>query len=165
MKLDPAILQRQILNLFEEYPELKEDDVMRVDMLEGSTDFKEMLTAILHGIDDAQILSDGTKIRIDQLAERKTRFDMRVEFLRKMMLKTMQWADLRKVELADATLSQRASQQKLIGDPDVALLPEELVKVTRAPDRTKIRDALLRGEVVPECALSNAEPVLAIHTK
>ena len=165
MKLDVRELQQQIANLFLEFPELKDDEVLRADMLEGQTEIKAMFTTILHGIDDAQAFSDGADLRISQLAERKARFDMRVAFLRALILKIMRWADLRKVELAEATLSQRASQPKLLGDPDVALLPEELVKITRAPDRTKIREALLRGDFVPECSLSNAEPTLAIHTK
>jgi hypothetical protein len=165
MKLDVRELQQQIANLFLEFPELKDDEVLRADMLEGQTEIKAMFTTILHSIDDAKAFSDGVDLRISQLAERKARFDMRVEFLRALILKVMRWADLRKVELAEATLSQRASQPKLIGDPDVALLPEELVKVTRAPDRTKIREALLRGDFVPECSLSNAEPTLAIHSK
>lgn len=165
MKRDARELQQQIANLYLEYPDLVDDDAMRADMIEGATNMHELLTAVLHGIDDAQILSTGTNARIIELEGRKARFDRKVEFLRAMILKIMRWADLRKVELPDATLSQRAGQQKLIGDPDVELLPEAFVKITRAPDRTKIREALLRGESVPECTLSNAEPSLAIHTK
>jgi hypothetical protein len=165
MRLDPRELQQQIANLYLEYPELKDDDAMRVDMLEGATSMNEMLTAILRGIDEAQFLSDGINSRVAELKKRKDRCDLKVEFLRAMILKVMRWADLRKVQLPDATLSQIAGRQKIIGDVDVALLPEELVKIERTPDRTKIREALERGDLVPGCSLSNAEPVLAVHVK
>jgi hypothetical protein len=165
MKLDVRELQQQIANLFLEFPELKDDEVLRADMLEGQTEIKAMFTTILHSIDDAQAFSDGVDLRISERKMRQERIERRIASRRAMMLKIMQWADIRKMELPEATLSQRAGQPKLIGEPDVSLLPEELVKVTRAPDRTKIREALLRGDIVPECSLSNAEPTLAIHTK
>jgi hypothetical protein len=84
-----------------------------------------------------------------------------------MMLKIMQWADLKRIELPEVTLSQHMGQRKVLGEPDVDLLPDDFVRITitRAPDKAKIKEALLRGEFVPEYSLSNAEPVLAVHPK
>lgn len=165
MKLDARELQQQIANLFLEYPELKDDEVMRIDMLEGATDIQELLTAVLGGIADAEAMSEKQTVLLENLKARKARYDRQVEFLRAMIGKIMAWADLQKVVLPEATLSMRLGQQKLIGDPDVALLPEDLIKVTRTPDRPKIREALRRGENVPECTLSNAEPALSIYPR
>jgi hypothetical protein len=163
MRFDARELQQQIVNLYLEYPELKEDDeVMRVDMLEGATNLKEFLSVILHAKNDAEDMLPGLDKRLNYLKARRERKELHIAFLRAMILKIMQAADLKKLELPDATLFQRVGQRKLIGEPDVALLPEELIKVARSPDKVKIREALLRGESVPECTLSNAEPILVI---
>jgi len=165
MKINPAFLRQQITNVLLDYPDLANDPELRADTLEGCTDLKEALMTLFHlnDLDDEHLL--GIMEKQAERKMRQERIERRIASRRAMMLKIMQWADIRKMELPEATLSQRAGQPKLIGEPDVSLLPEELVKVTRTPDRTKIREALLRGDFVPECTLSNSEPVLAIHTK
>jgi hypothetical protein len=165
MRFDPRELQQQIANLYLEYPELVGDEMLKVDMLEGATNIKELLTVILHGLDEAVFMRDGIANRLAELKARHDRKELHIRFLREMILKVMRAADLKKLELVEATLSQRAGQPKLIGEPDVALLPEEFIKVVKTADRTKIREALLRGDFVPECTLSNAEPSLAIYVK
>lgn len=165
MRINTQFLQMQISNLVLEYPELQADEVMRADTLEAETEIKEVLTAILHANDEDEFLLTGIEARQKELREREERLQRRYAGRRALILKIMQWADLKKMELPEATLSQRVGQRKVLGDPDVSLLPEELIKITRTPDRTKIKEALLRGEAVPECTLSNAEPSLAIHPK
>jgi hypothetical protein len=164
MKINPDFLRQQIRGVLIEH-DLADDDALREDMLEGLTDIKEVLAAILKANRDDSWLLTGADVALAEIKERKARLERRVASRRAMILKVMQWASLKRIELPEATLSQRAGQPKLIGEPDVSLLPEELVKVTRAPDRTKIREALLRGDFVPECSLSNAEPTLAILPK
>jgi hypothetical protein len=165
MKLDARELQLQINNLYLEYPELKDDDILRLNTLEGQTDIMEFFTAAIKAMDEEEFLLTGLDKRLEELTVRYQRTERRVEALRTLMLKIMRSADLKKLVLPVATLSQRSGQPKLIGEPDVALLPEELVRVTRSPDKVKIKEALLRGDFVPECTLSNAEPILAILTK
>ena len=165
MKINPQFLQQQISNTLLDYPVLKDDEQLRADTLEGQTDLKETLTAILHKIDEDEMMATGIEERMLALGARHERVRLRVSYWRAVILKIMQWTDLKRLELPEATLSQRAGAPKLIGNPDVSLLPEELVKVTRQPNRVAIKEALLRGDIVPECSLSNAEPTLAIHTK
>jgi hypothetical protein len=167
MKINPQFLQHQINSVLLEYPDLKDDPELRADTLEGCTDLKEALMTLfeLNDKDDEYLI--GIMAKQAERRMRQQRIERRIASRRAMMLKIMQWADLKRVELPEATLSQRAGQRKVLGDPDVDLLPDDFVKitVTREPDKAAIKEALLRGEFVPECSLSNAEPTLAIHPK
>jgi len=165
-KIDARELQQQIANLYLEYPELREDDEMlRLDMLEGSTDLHEMATVIVNSISDARALFEGTDARLDELKARKARFKARIEFLRTMLLRIMQFAEVKKIELPVATISQRSGQPQITGDVSIDNLPMDLCKVTVEPDRVKIREALLAYRDLPGISLSNAPPTLAIHVK
>ena len=156
-------LQQVIANLYLQFPELKDDEDLRLDTIEGATDLKELATAIIHALSDARALYDGTQLRMDNLEERQERFKRRGEFLRAMLLKILQQVDVRKLELAEATLSVKAGQQRLVGEVDPSELPDELCKIKREADRTKIRELLLSGGAVDGFALSNAEPSLAVY--
>jgi phosphosulfolactate phosphohydrolase-like enzyme len=77
----------------------------------------------------------------------------------------MQSAEIAKIEMPEATLSLRAGQQQLIGDADPASLPDELCKISRSLDRTKIKEALKTGQTIPGFELSNSPPSLTIRIK
>jgi hypothetical protein len=159
-------LQQDIANLYLQFPELKDDDEMlRVDTLEGATNLKELATVILRGIADARALLDGTKERADELKARQDRFKMRGEFLRAMLMKILQHADVRKLELPEATVSLRHGAPQIIGEPDPDKLPDEFVKVKREADRVKIRTALVNGFEIEGLSLSNGEPTLAVNVR
>lgn len=165
MPLNPMLVRQSIENLKIAYPELVHDDQSWQMSLESETDMHELLTSIVRQIDDAKALVIGTKDRFDELKARKDRFEHRIEALRELAFKLMQSAELAKVELPEATLSLRAGQQQLVGDADPANLPDELCKISRDLDRTKIKDALKTGLTVPGFALSNSTPSLSIRIK
>lgn len=165
LETDTNRLRSQITALLADYPDLQDDEFLRADMLEGSTDLHEVLTSIHRMIDDAKGLRDGTKARLDDLAARKDRFQRRVDFGRDLIAKIMDTADLRKVELPEVTLSIRKNPPRVLGDPDASLLPAELTRVTITPDKAKIREALEQGREVQGCILSNAPPSLTIRVK
>ena len=159
-------LQQQITALYREFPELVDDDEMlRVDMLEGTTNLKELAAVIVNAIADARALYDGTKAREDELKERQERFKMRCDFLRGLLLKILQHANVRKLELPEATVSVKAGAQKLVGDADPATLPEGLCRIARELDKIKIRETLMAGGTVPGFELSNGAPSLAVHVR
>lgn len=165
MRLDPAIVQQQINNLLLQFSELADDDVLRADMIEGQTDANEFLTMIVRLIDDARALSDGTDARLKELQARQARFDRRVVACRALALKIMTTADLKKVELPEATLSVRNVPPKVIGEPDPNILPDNLVITARSPNRVAIKKALEAGEQVNGCQLSNGDIALTIRVK
>lgn len=163
--LDPRAIRQQVENLKLIHPEILEDDDAWLATLESETDFNELLTTIVRRIEDTKALVIGTKDRFEELKARKARFEHRVETLRDLAFKIMQAADLAKVELPEATLSLRAGQPKVIGEPDPFFLPEHFRRTVVTADMTKIKEALKTGETVLGCELSNSPPSLSIRIK
>jgi len=163
--LDPRTVKQQIENLKLVHPELLEDDEAWLATLESETSFDDLLTNIVRRIEDTKALAIGTKDRFEELKARKERFERRVDSLRNLCFKLMSAAELAKKELPEATLSLRAGQQQLIGTCDPEELPDELCKISRDVDRTKIKEALKTGVTVPGFSLSNSPPSLNIRIK
>ena len=158
-------LQQEISNLYLQFPELRGDDEMlRIDTLEGVTDLHELASLIVCAVGDARTLYDGTDLRLAELKARRDRFEMRGEFLRALLLKIMQHAEIKKLELPIATLSVRQGSQQLRGEISDEL-PDDLCRITREPNKVKIKELLVSGAAVPGFTLSNAPPSLAVHVK
>lgn len=158
-------LRLEIQNLILQYPDLGEDEILRADTLEGQTDLKAVMTELFRAADENKTMVEAIGLRLNELTARRSRLNRRVEFVRDLMLKILQASDLRKIELAEATLSQRKGQPQIIGEPNAEQLPDDLCKISREPDRKKIRDALLSDREVPGCTLSNGPPSLAINAR
>lgn len=165
MRLDPRIVQQQIANLRVTHPELIEDDESWLLALESETELDAILTQIVRQIEDATALANGTTERLDILTERAKRFEQRVQSLRNVAFKMLDASGLAKVELPEATLSIRKGQPQLVGEADPATLPDELCKVSRTVDRTKVKEALKDGATVAGFSLSNSQPSLSIRIK
>lgn len=165
MRLDPAVVRQQVENLKLLHPEIVEDEEAWLLSLESETDVNELLTSVVRRIEDAKALQSGTAERLGDLRSRKDRFARREESLRDFAFKVMQFAELPKAELPEATLSIRKGQPKVVGDADPASLPDELCKISREPNKSAIKEALQRGETVPGCELSNGEPSISIRIK
>jgi sugar-specific transcriptional regulator TrmB len=159
------LLRQSIENLKIAYPELVEDNETWLLALESETDFNEVLTSVVRKIEDTKALVIGTKDRLEELKARIDRFDVRVFRLRELACKLMQSADLKKLELPEATLSLRAGTQQLIGDADAEIMPRQFQRVTLSLDKTAIKEAIKAGQTVPGFALSNAPPSLTIRIK
>jgi len=158
-------LRIEIDAMLREYPELAEDAALRADMLEGATDIKEILISLNRALDDTNALQAGVQSRIELLHDREERFGLRVQFIRGLIFKVLETAQLKKCELPEATLSLRNNPQALIGNADPVSLPDDLVKITRTIDRKKVREALEAGQEVPGFQLSNAPPSLNVRVK
>lgn len=165
MRLDVQVIRQSIDNLLLQHPELAEDDVLRADMIEGETQAHEFLTQIVRRIENAKGLAAGTSERLAELKARKDRFERREEALRQLAFKVMDAASLPKIELPEATLSLRTGQPALVGETAPEQLPDELCKIKREANRTKIKEELKAGRTVPGFSLSNPAPYLTIRIK
>jgi hypothetical protein len=164
MRIDPAYIRAQVAALVAEYPELSDDEDLRVTTLEGETDVFEVLTTVLADIRDAAVMQAAIEDRLGELRTRRDRYARREDACRRLAQRIMEAAQLRKAMLPEATLSLRPAPQgvRLIS-PD--FLPAEFWRVRREPDLAAIRAALKGGTDVPGASLSNACDVLAILTK
>lgn len=156
-------IKRTIEFLLAAYPEMGEDEALRIGMIEGETDAFEFLSKLTRKIGEAKALTEGTDLYIKELRERTARVDRRIEGLRFLAFKVMEAADLKKAELPEATLSIRNGVPKVV-ITDEAALPDILCRIKREPDKTKIKELLERGPV-NGAVLSNAEPTLSIRVK
>jgi hypothetical protein len=164
MKLDPSIVQQQIANILVAVPELRDDCHLRADMIEAETDAFVFLSKLVRMIGDAGALAGGTQQYIAELRERQARIERRIEGLRSLVFKVMESADLSKCELAEATLSIRKGVRKVI-ITDEASLPSDAFRVTREPDKQKLRFWMDAGQEVPGAILSNGDETLSIRIK
>ena len=164
MRYDPAVVKHQIDNMLLSHPELQDDDVLRADMVEGSTSAFEFLSQVVRLIGDNDALAKGVTIYIDELRARKERLFRRDQALRALIFQVMTLADLPKAELAEATVSIRAGQQKVIVT-DETVLPDQFCRIKREPDKTAIKEALTHGDSVAGAQLSNGESTLMIRVK
>jgi hypothetical protein len=164
MRLDPAAIKHQVDGLLAMYPELAEDEILLVDMLEGSTDLVEFVRMLERRRQEAAALTEAVTMNIDALSARRTRFERREQGIRDLMFKMLQLAHLKKLEMPEATVSVRAGVPKVLVT-DEAALPDEYCRIKREPDRAKIKQALSEFKPVPGATLSNAEDTFAIRVK
>ena len=162
--LELKYIQDEITALLLAHPELDEDQVLREDMIEGSTAAFEFLSQITRKIGATQAIASGTADYIGELQERKQRLERREYALRALIFKVMNTAEIKKAELPEATLSIRGGVPKvvIINEHEI---PSEFMRIKREPDKSLIKAALIAGNTMPGAALSNSEPVLSIRTK
>lgn len=164
MRLDVDHIRQQISNLLLACPELAEDEVLRADMIEGETDANEFLRSLEQRRAESVCLAEAVQLQINALGERMKRFLNREHSCRQLMFRVMEAANLRKLELPEATLSIRPGVPKVIITIE-ELLPLEMWRFRKEPDKTKIKETIQGGTPVPGASLSNCEPVLSIRTK
>ena len=110
--------------------------------------------------EDAVALAEAVTSTIENLKARKTRFERRDIAMRALMFSALQWADLRKAELPEATLSIRDGVAKVV-IVDEEQIPDDFMRIRKEPNKSTIKDALTSGmQEVPGAAMSNVEPVL-----
>lgn len=157
-------LKQQIDALLTEYPELQEDEVLRADMLEGETELASIMKWLLNQEREAASMTDAIKLRSKEIGERKARYERRSEAMRKLMQSVLDRADLRKIELPEATISLRSVPRSLVIE-DENLLPLEYGSNVWKPDRKAIKAALDEGKEVRGATLSNGGETISIRVK
>lgn len=158
-------VRHQIEALLREHPDFAEDEVLLLDMLEGETDLHGALSSLASYTAETATMIEALGGTLSNLKSRRARFEARVEMLRDLMLKLLQAANLKRIELPEATLSQVRQQPAIVGDLDADKLPDDLVRIKREPNRTAIRAALDAHRVIPGLSLSNAAPTLMMKVK
>ena len=83
----------QIGLLMDRHPALAEDEDLRADMLEGSTDLHAIMERLLDEEREADELVEAAKERMDKIAARRAMFRLRQQSLRDVMMSIMQLAE------------------------------------------------------------------------
>ncbi len=159
---DVTVLEREFADLVAAYPELAEDEELRADTIEGETDAYRVLGKIVAIERDANSMALAIGERTKELAARKERYTRRKDAMRALLLRLLKAADLNKVSLPEATVSigkGRAGVEIV----DESLLPDNVVKLKREPDKTAIKAALDAGEDVPGAVLREGQPSVTVR--
>ena len=160
-KYDIDMLKRTIELLLERYPELKEDEDLKNDMLEGSTDFHETMEKLLRRTQDSIYLAQACQDAERDIHDRRKRFEKRVEFGRELMKRLMEAADIRKLEFPTATLSimQTAPQVVILNEYEI---PDDFMRIKKEPNKTLLKEMLEKMDV-PGVTLSNGGTAIVIR--
>jgi Siphovirus Gp157. len=161
---DVEYLKQAIDGLLAQCPEITDDEILREDMLVGTTEIEDVFGAILSSLrEDDMTVAGIDKIAAD-LEVRKARAVKRHEAKRNLLAGLMERANLKKLTLPEATLSMSWRQPAPIV-VDEAALPDDLVKIVRKPDMAAIRKWTETGEIPPGVNMSNGMNVLTIRVK
>lgn len=162
--LNVAQIEREIENLIASYPEMAEDETLRADMIEGSTDATAILSKIVDRMQEAETMAAAIQKRVNDLDARQKAFDRRGDAMRSLAFRIMTAANLRKMPLPEATLSIRAVPRSLAIN-DESQIPAEFTRTKTELDRGKIKQALLDGAEIPGAHLTNGSETLSVRIK
>lgn len=99
--------------------ELSADDLQTIqDTFEGETTLDAEIRNALLASEEDEILVTGIKARVSELAERKSRFEKRIEARRGLIAQAMAVAQLPKLQLDVATLSCAAAKPRVEVDQE-----------------------------------------------
>lgn len=166
MRIDPTIVRQQIGNLKVSYPDLFEDEDDWLLTLDSETDLNEFLDMLIAGNQEDAAFAGGLATAIAEMELRQARFEHRIKARKKLMQSLLDAAGIKKAERPLATLSIRNGTPKVI-ITDEHGLPDSFVRITRAPDRQKIKEYLTMhpNGSIAGAVMSNGEPSLSVRVK
>ena len=154
--------EREINILLDQFPQLKDDQDLLADMLEGQTDFNEVIASLAKDIKMAKANAAGIKELTKELKERQARFEAKEEFCRSLILKLMEAAGVRKLTLPVATVNiTNVSPSVVIVDESA--IPDDFMRIKKEPNKTAIKAALETGQSIAGAVMSNGSTTVSIR--
>lgn len=166
LKLSLPVIEQEITNLlaalYQDNPELKQDDDFKSDILEGSTDLLEVLNMLLFDLILTESYLEGSKITRARVEQREKKLKGRQEVIRNILKRLLTAAEMRKITVPNGTISLSAKPLS-VEILDEGLIPDELMRIKREPNKTLIGEKLKAGESVPGATLSNGGETITIR--
>lgn len=144
-------------------PDLAADEDVLRDTLDGETDALDLVRRLVRFSIAASVMEKAAAGRVQALQTRKARFAARAEAARGAAFGMLDALGLSRLDDAEFTASIRDGQPGVIVTDEDAL-PDEFVKVARAPDKTAIGAAIRAGRSVPGAEIANGSPSLQVRT-
>lgn len=170
--LQPDFIKQQIEALKVLYPELADDEALRVDVIDGETDAIKVIDRLLSAIAEKTGYAKGIALEMQNFVERIARYEHAIKGYKDGIKKIFGAMEVNKLERPLATMYWSKGQPKLLDTIDGkfdlhshADLPEEFIVTSKELSKTLIRAALLAGEKVPGFTLSNSEPSFNLRNK
>lgn len=162
--VDAQAVKARIHYLLETFPDLAEDEDMRLDTLEGETDLHKILARVLDTKREADTMVTAIDQRMMDLAARKARYERQAQAMRSLIKSIMESAGQTKITLPEASLSIRDGSVS-VNVTDVMALPQGFYKTERKADKAALKPALMAGETIPGAELAVGDPSLTIRLK
>ena len=134
------------------------------DTLEGASDLPEMLAGMVRKAKRAEAYAEAMKAVIRDNQERKSRFEKQSETIRGQVAWAMEEAGLKKLPLADLTVTLSAGRPPVV-IPNDAEVPDTLCQFKREVSKTAVRLYLGTSGPQPWAYLGNAQPTLTIRSR
>lgn len=145
-----------------EFPEADEETLL--DTLEGLSELPELVGAVVRSSLDDKDMVEALKLRIGELQGRMTRLNERAQRKRALAAETLREAGMKKLVLADMTLSLRPVAPA-VHVADEGLIPEDYWKPQPPKlDKRSLREDILSGREVPGTVLAHQADALSVRT-
>lgn len=164
LHLDAEFVKAELAKLFAAYPELADDESLKLDTIEGETNAMRVIERALAERQEAESLVGAIKVREADLAARRNRFERKSDAMKTLIRHVMKAAQLPKVILTEATLTVTKAKTS-VGIEDLNELPQGFYHTNRVADRGAIRAAIESGETVPGAILVLGSEGLTIRPK
>jgi seryl-tRNA synthetase len=147
--------------LLRRWPELIEDPDALEDSLEGLSNLREAIAAVIRSALDDEADCTSIAERIKQLQTRRKRLEDRADRKRALALHFCQEGRLPRIPAPDFTASVSMTKGRVIITGQV---DDKWMRIKKEEDKTKIGEALRAGQTVSGAELSNPMPTLVIRT-
>jgi hypothetical protein len=162
--IDVAYTAAAIQRMLDAYPELLEDDSLRVDSISGETPLPELMSKLVRLRQERLAMVSGLDAYLEELGLRRARLVRGAEGLKGLMLRLMSTARLPSLVLPEASIGI-SKGRNTVSITDLEALPQGYFTTTRQADKAAIKSALESGEDVPGAALVIGESVLTVRCK
>jgi hypothetical protein len=152
-------LKRRIL---EQYQDV--DEVTLRDTLEGATNLRETLAALVRSALEDEAMCDGLKALVETMRTRLDRLEIRAINKRRAVLEAMETVDLAGFVEPDFTVSLRKTPSSVLIDDEDKIPRQFLVPQPPRLDRRGILAALAAGAAIPGAKLSVPRNSLSVRT-
>ena len=146
---------------------LAADGVVDTDaaaLFEECPDAEAVLVRLLRALGEAKANAKAVEERITDLSARLGRYTRQAEEHRAAVFAVMEALEMQKFRHPEFTVSIAPGNAGVVVT-DPAALPDDFVRITRAPDKTAIGAAIASGATVPGAEMANGMPVLKVLTK
>ncbi len=134
------------------------------DTIAGCSDLPSALATVLRNAMEREAYGKAVAEMIETLTARKRRLEEGAKSMRLAVMEAMQTAGIPKLNEPDFSASiGRGKPKVVITEP--TLIPDELCRIVREPNKIEIGKALSDGADVPGACLGNSPSFLSIHRR
>tara|TARA_B100000575_G_C23143794_1_gene667000 strand:+ start:22054 stop:22539 length:486 start_codon:yes stop_codon:yes gene_type:complete len=144
--------------------EYSDDNQCFWDTLDGETDVMYVVGELLKEYQIANADINALNEVMKTFKERKDRFENKKDKIKQSLQKILYSTNQKNIPHSFGTISRKEGVKSLIVD-NIDQLPDEFVKVEKAPIKNAIKEKLNQGHHVEGARLHNGDPTISIRMK